>query len=81
MGPEGAVEIIFREEIEDPDKLAQRTQDYREKFANPLVASQLGFIDDIISPHSTRARLCRGLELLVNKKLENPSKKHDNIPL
>lgn len=81
MGPEGAVEIIFREEIEDPDKLAQRTQDYREKFANPLVASQLGFIDDIISPQSTRARLCRGLELLVNKKLENPSKKHDNIPL
>tara|TARA_B100000989_G_scaffold139819_1_gene103993 strand:+ start:1918 stop:3450 length:1533 start_codon:yes stop_codon:yes gene_type:complete len=81
MGPEGAVEIIFREEIGDPDKLAQRTRSYREKFANPLVASQLGFIDDIIPPHSTRARLCRGLELLGNKKLDNPLKKHDNIPL
>ena len=81
MGPKGAVEIIFREEIDDPDKIAQRTRDYREKFANPLVASQHGFIDDIIPPHSTRARLCRGLELLVNKKLDNPSKKHDNIPL
>jgi len=81
MGPEGAVEIIFREEIEDTDKIAQRTRDYREKFANPLVASQYGFIDDIIAPHSTRTRLCSGLELLVNKKLDNPSKKHDNIPL
>ena len=79
MGPKGAVEIIFRDEAED--KQAVRITEYREKFANPLVASKYGFIDDIITPNSTRYRLCRGLELLKSKRLDNPSKKHDNIPL
>lgn len=81
MGPKGAVEIIFRNELEDKKKVEAYTEDYRQKFANPLVAASRGYIDDVIMPHDTRARLCRSLEMLKNKKLENPWKKHDNIPL
>ena len=81
MGPQGAVEIIFRQDLGDAEKIAERTEEYREKFANPFVAGQYGFIDDVIIPHNTRFRLCRGLKLLSNKQLENPAKKHDNIPL
>jgi propionyl-CoA carboxylase beta chain len=81
MGPKGAVEIIFRGDIGDPAKIAQRTEEYRTKFANPFVAGARGFIDDVIMPHGTRRRLCRALAMLRNKRLNNPWKKHDNIPL
>ncbi len=81
MGPKGAVEIIFRNELDNKEKVEAYTEEYREKFANPLVAASRGYIDDIIMPHTTRARICRSLQMLKNKKLENPWKKHDNIPL
>ena len=81
MGPKGAVEIIFRNDVGDPAKLALRTEEYREKFANPFVAGSRGFIDDVIMPHGTRKRICRALAMLRTKQVENPPKKHDNIPL
>ena len=81
MGPKGAVEIIFRQDIGSPDKIAARTEEYRQKFANPFVAGHRGFIDDVIMPHSTRKRICRSLAMLRDKKLENPWRKHGNIPL
>ncbi|MFA6314295.1 MAG: acyl-CoA carboxylase subunit beta [Sterolibacterium sp.] len=81
MGPKGAVEIIFREEKGDPAKLAQREAEYKAKFANPFVAGSRGFIDDVIQPHETRKRICRSLAMLRGKKLENPWRKHGNIPL
>ncbi len=81
MGPKGAVEIIFREDIGDQEKIAQRTEEYRQKFANPFVAGHRGFIDDVILPSETRARTCRSLSMLRNKQLENPWRKHGNIPL
>jgi len=81
MGPKGAVEIIFRNDVGDPAKIAQRTEEYRQKFANPFVAGSRGFIDDVIMPHGTRKRICRALAMLRTKQVENPPKKHDNIPL
>ena len=81
MGPKGAVEIIFRTEIGDKAKIEARTEEYRAKFANPFVAGHRGFIDEVIMPHSTRRRICRALAMLRDKQLENPWKKHDNIPL
>jgi propionyl-CoA carboxylase beta chain len=81
MGPKGAVEIIFRGDIGDAAKIEARTEEYREKFANPFVAGARGFIDDVIMPHGTRRRLCRAFAMLRGKRLENPWKKHDNIPL
>src|SRR4029450_1214564 len=81
MGPKGAVEIIFREEKGDAAKLAARETEYREKFANPFVAGHRGYIDDVIMPHETRGRICRSLAMLANKKVENPWRKHGNIPL
>ncbi len=81
MGPKGAVEIIFREEKNDKALLAQREKEYKEKFANPFVAGARGFIDDVIQPHETRKRICRSLVMLRNKKIENPWRKHGNIPL
>ena len=81
MGPEGAVEIIYRSENGDRDRQAARAEEYREVFANPFVAGRRGYIDDIIMPHSTRKRLCRSLALLRNKRLENPWRKHGNVPL
>jgi propionyl-CoA carboxylase beta chain len=81
MGPKGAVEIIFRADIGDAAKIAQRTEEYRAKFATPFVAGARGFIDDVIMPHSTRKRICRSLAMLRGKKVENPWKKHGNIPL
>ena len=81
MGPKGAVEIIFREDLGDSDKIARRTEEYRDKFANPFVAGRRGFIDDIIMPHTTRQRICRSLTMLADKKLKNPWRKHGNIPL
>jgi propionyl-CoA carboxylase beta chain len=81
MGPKGAVEIIFRGDLGDPAKIEARTEEYREKFANPFVAGNRGFIDDVIMPRGTRRRICRALAMLRDKTLENPRKKHDNIPL
>ena len=81
MGAKGAVEIIFREEKKDPAKLAEREAEYKARFANPFVAGARGFIDDVIQPHETRKRICRSLAMLKDKKLENPWRKHGNIPL
>ncbi|MCY4149134.1 MAG: acyl-CoA carboxylase subunit beta [Gammaproteobacteria bacterium] len=81
MGPKGAVEIIFREESKDAEKIALREAEYRQKFANPFVAGRRGFIDDVILPHATRKRVCRSLAMLKDKSLKNPWKKHANIPL
>jgi propionyl-CoA carboxylase beta chain len=81
MGAKGAVEIIFRKDAGDADKIAQRTAEYEERFANPFVAASKGFIDEVIMPHSTRKRIAIGLRKLKDKQLENPWKKHDNIPL
>ena len=81
MGPKGAVEIIFRQDIGDPKKIAERTKEYQERFANPFKAASFGFIDDVIMPHGTRRRICRSLQMLKTKDIKNPWKKHDNIPL
>jgi len=81
MGAKGAVEIIFRKDIGDADKIAARTADYEARFANPFVAASKGFIDEVIMPHSTRRRIALGLRKLRDKQLDNPWKKHDNIPL
>lgn len=85
MGPEGAVEIIFRRELqESADPIAKKAElaaDYRRKFASPYIAAERGFIDDIIEPRETRARLINALGALQNKRDENPPKKHGNIPL
>ena len=81
MGAKGAVEIIFREDKNDPVKLAAREAEYKQRFANPFVAGARGFIDDVILPHETRKRICRSLVMLQNKKIENPWRKHGNIPL
>ena len=81
MGPKGAVEIIFRGDLGDTGKIEKRTDEYREKFANPFIAASRGYIDEIILPRNSRRRLCRSLAMLRNKQLENPWKKHDNIPL
>jgi len=81
MGPKGAVEIIFRADLGDAAAIEARTEEYREKFANPFVAASRGFIDDVILPRDTRRRLCRALGMLRGKQLTNPPKKHDNIPL
>ncbi|MBB1491949.1 acyl-CoA carboxylase subunit beta [Paracoccus sp. MC1854] len=81
MGAKGAVEILYRSELGDSDKIAARTKDYEDRFANPFVAAEKGFIDEVIQPHSTRKRVARALASLRTKKLSNPWKKHDNIPL
>jgi propionyl-CoA carboxylase beta chain len=85
MGPEGAVNIIFRKELEkakDPvKKKAELVKEYREKFANPFVAAERGYIDDVIRPRETRARLINALEMLSSKRDANPAKKHGNVPL
>ena len=85
MGPEGAVNIIFRKELSEGKDSGKRKEDlvadYRKKFANPYVAASHGFIDDVIEPDSTRPRLINALEMLANKRDSNPAKKHGNIPL
>jgi propionyl-CoA carboxylase beta chain len=81
MGPKQAVEIIFRGDIGDPEKLAEREAEYKAHFANPFVAASRGYIDDVIMPHGTRRRIARALKSLKGKTLNNPWKKHDNIPL
>ena len=81
MGAKGAVEIIFRNALGDDEEIERRTKEYEEKFLNPFVAAERGYIDEVIQPQSTRRRVARALALLRGKKLENPWKKHDNIPL
>jgi propionyl-CoA carboxylase beta chain len=81
MGAKGAVEIIFRKDIGNAEAIAARTAEYGARFANPFVAASKGFIDEVIMPHSTRRRIAIGLRKLRGKQLENPWKKHDNIPL
>ena len=81
MGAKGAVEIIFRNALGDVEEIERRTKEYEEKFLNPFVAAERGYIDEVIQPHSTRRRVARALAMLRGKKLENPWKKHDNIPL
>ena len=81
MGPKGAVEIIFRADLGDAAKIEKRAEEYRDKFANPFIAGHRGFIDDVIMPRNTRRRICRALAMLDGKELENPWKKHANIPL
>ncbi|MEM7198573.1 MAG: carboxyl transferase domain-containing protein, partial [Pseudomonadota bacterium] len=81
MGPKGAVEIIFRNDRNDEELLAKRTLEYRENFANPFTAARLGYVDDVIAPQTTRPRIVRALRMLKNKDLQNPARKHGNIPL
>lgn len=81
MGAKGATEILYRSELGDADKIAARTAEYESRFANPFVAAERGFIDEVIQPKSTRKRISRAFAMLRNKKLSNPWKKHDNIPL
>jgi propionyl-CoA carboxylase beta chain len=81
MGAKGAVEIIFRQDIGDTEKIAARTKEYEERFLSPFVAAERGYIDEVIMPHSTRRRIARVLAMLRHKELANPWKKHDNIPL
>jgi propionyl-CoA carboxylase beta chain len=81
MGAKGATEILYRSELSDKDKIAKRTADYEARFANPFVAAERGFIDDVIMPHGTRRRVARAFATLRNKKQSVPLKKHGNIPL
>lgn len=81
MGAKGATEILYRSELGDKDKIAKRTADYEARFANPFVAAERGFIDDVIMPHGTRRRVARAFETLKHKKAVIPLKKHGNIPL
>jgi propionyl-CoA carboxylase beta chain len=85
MGPEGAVNILYKRELEgaaDPSELrAQKVAEFREKFANPYVAASRGFIDEVIRPRQTRTRLIAALARLETKRDRNPPRKHGNIPL
>ncbi|WP_114283968.1 acyl-CoA carboxylase subunit beta [Candidatus Halocynthiibacter alkanivorans] len=81
MGAKGATEIIHRADLKDPEKTAQHTANYESRFANPFVAAERGFIDEVIQPRSTRRRVARAFASLRGKSLQNPWKKHDNIPL
>ncbi|MDB5541257.1 MAG: methylmalonyl-CoA carboxyltransferase, partial [Devosia sp.] len=81
MGAKGATEILYRSELGDKAKIAQRTADYESRFANPFVAAERGFIDDVIMPSETRRRVARSFEMLKGKKQVVPAKKHGNIPL
>ena len=81
MGAKGAVEIIFRADMNDPEKIAARTKEYEQRFLSPFVAAERGYIDEVIMPHATRRRVARALAMLATKKAERPWRKHDNIPL
>ncbi len=85
MGPDGAVNIIFRNELKESDDPAARKDelvaDFRDKFANPYKAAELGYVDEVIMPQLTRPRLIRALEMSISKRDSNPPKKHGNIPL
>ena len=81
MGSKGAVEIIFREDLDDEEKIASREEEYQKQYANPFKVGTRGYIDDVIMPHNTRWRICRSLRMLKDKQQETPWKKHGNIPL
>ncbi len=81
MGAKGAVEIIHRKDLDDEAKIAEHTKNYEDRFCSPFVAAERGFIDEVILPRNTRRRISRALNMLKNKQVENPWKKHDNIPL
>lgn len=81
MGAKGAVEIIYRKDIGNDERIAAHTSAYEDRFLSPFVAAERGYIDEVIMPHSTRRRIARALRMLRNKDLQNPWKKHDNIPL
>ncbi len=81
MGARGATEILYRSELGEPEKIAARTKDYEDRFANPFIAAERGFIDEVIMPHSTRRRVARAFASLRGKSLQNPWKKHDNVPI
>jgi len=81
MGAKGAVEILHRKDLGDEEKTAAHVADYEEKFLSPFRAAERGYIDEVIQPRSTRKRICRALALAKDKKLENPWKKHGNLPL
>ncbi len=81
MGAKGAIEILYRSELNDPEKIARRVEDYENRFANPFVAAERGYVDDVIMPHSSRRRIAKAFATLAGKDLKNPWKKHDNIPL
>jgi len=81
MGAKGATEILYRSELADREKIAQRTAEYEARFANPFVAAERGFIDDVIMPHGTRRRVIRAFETLRGKRVQGPVKKHGNVPL
>jgi len=81
MGAKGAVEILHRSDLGDPEKIAAHTAEYEDRFANPFVAAERGFIDEVIQPRSTRRRVCRAFASLRRKQQQRPWKKHDNIPL
>ncbi len=81
MGAKGATEILYRSELGDADKIAARTKEYEERFANPFVAAERGFIDEVIMPHSSRRRIARAFASLRNKQVETRWRKHDTIPL
>jgi propionyl-CoA carboxylase beta chain len=90
MGPEGAVNIVFRNELAEKSKggpgaaesaRKELAQNYRDTFANPYKAAELGYVDEVILPEETRPRLCRALKMLANKRVEAPRRKHGNIPL
>ena len=81
MGAKGATEIIHRDDLGNAEKISRHTKDYEDRFANPFVAAERGFIDEVIQPRSTRRRVSRAFASLRGKKLKNPWKKHDNIPL
>ena len=80
-GAKGATEILYRSELGDVEKIAGRTKEYEERFANPCVAAERGFIDEVIMPHSSRRRIARAFASLRNKQQNTPWKKHDTIPL
>jgi len=81
MGAKGAVEIIFRSDLGDPEKIAARTKEYEDRFLSPFVAAERGYIDEVIMPRATRKRLARALGMLRGKKVEMPARKHDNLPV
>jgi propionyl-CoA carboxylase beta chain len=81
MGAKGATEILYRSELDDPEKIAERTKQYEDRFANPFIAAQRGFVDEVIMPHSTRRRVARAFEMLKTKHVDQPARKHSNIPL
>ncbi len=81
MGAKGAIEILYRDQLDNKEFIEAKVAEYQEKFTNPYIAASRGFIDDVIRPQNTRRRICKALSMLTNKKAERPWKKHDNLPL